>query len=191
MQKVRQVRHEGVLARVRADVAHYARAEGALPSLGFTLRMVLLTHGFQFVLHRRIGEALQAIPLAGRPLRRIWWWWTCRRFSSEIAIGAEVGGGLYIPHPFGIVIGAGRIGRDVAFQQNVTVGARDVGANGVATIGDGAYLASGAVIVGAISVGAGARIGANSVVLTDVPAGCTAVGAPARVLAPRTRGAAR
>lgn len=166
---------------IRSDLAAFARREGVDLSFSVALRLVLLSAGFQFVLHRRIGEALPAIPLAGRPLRRVWFWWTCRRFASEIAIGAEIGPGLYIPHPYGIVIGVGRVGRDVTILQNVTIGARDATTPASWSIGDGAYLGAGAVILGEPAIGAGAVVGANSVVLADVPAGALAVGAPARL----------
>jgi serine O-acetyltransferase len=175
----------GFLQSVRRDLHRFAHFERTAVSPAFVVRMLLLTQGFQFVLARRLSDLLVRIPVVGRPLRRVWWWWTCRRFGAEIAIGATVGDGLYIPHPYGIVLGVCTVGDDVTILQNVTVGARGATDPGGAVIGRGSYLSAGAVLVGPVTLGAGAVIGANAVVLTDVPAAATAVGIPARIVAPR------
>jgi len=175
----------GFLTSVRRDLKRFAYFERAALSPAFVLRMFLLTQGFQFVLARRLSDLLARIPVVGRPLRRIWWWWTCRRFGAEIAIGATIGDGLYIPHPYGIVLGVCTVGDDVTILQNVTVGARGATDPGGATIGRGCYLSAGAVLVGPVVLGAGAVVGANAVVLADVPPAATAVGIPARIVAPR------
>lgn len=167
---------------VQQDIAHFARRDGEAITRGFLLRLFLLTQGFQFVLARRIQDVLPRVPVIGRPARRIWWWWTCRRFGAELAIDATFGGGLYIPHPYGIVVGACTVGRDVTILQNVTIGTRGSDDIGRATIGDGTYLAAGAVVLGPVRIGADARIGANAVVLQDVAAGEAAVGVPARTV---------
>ena len=172
----------GFFLLVRQDIAHFARRDGETVTWRFLLRLFLLTQGFQFVLARRLQDVLPRVPLVGRPARRIWWWWTCRRFGAELAIDATFGGGLYIPHPYGIVIGACSVGCDVAILQNVTVGTRRPDDVGRATIGDGTYLAAGAVILGPVLIGAGAKIGANAVVLANVAAGEAAVGIPARTV---------
>lgn len=176
-------RTAGFRASVRRDLDLFAHHEQATVTPAFAVRMVLLTQGFQFVLARRIQDALVRLPLVGRPLRRIWWWWTCRRFGAEIAIGCTVSAGLYIPHPYGIVVGVCEIGENVVILQNVTIGSRHSHSPGHARIGRGAYLSAGAAIIGAISIGAGAVIGANAVVLHDVPEGAVAVGVPARIVA--------
>lgn len=172
----------GFRSLLRQDIAHFARRDGEAISWRFLIRLFLLTQGFQFVLARRIQDALPRVPLIGRPARRVWWWWTCRRFGAELAIDATFGGGLYIPHPYGIVVGVCTVGRDVAILQNVTIGTRGSDDIGHATIGDGTYLAAGAVILGPVQICAGARIGANAVVLGDVAAGEAAVGVPARTV---------
>ena len=172
----------GFFPLVRQDIAHFARRDGEIVTWAFLIRLFLFTQGFQFVLARRIQDVLPRVPLVGRPARRIWWWWTCRRFGAELAIDATFAGGLYIPHPYGIVIGVCSVGRDVAILQNVTIGARDSDDIGRATIGDGTYLAAGAVILGPVQIGARAKIGANAVVLANVAAGEAAVGVPARTV---------
>jgi serine O-acetyltransferase len=165
---------------VRSDLARYAAAEGRATTWKFALRMILLMPGFQFVLARRLQDLLYGVPAIGRGLGRVWWWWTCRSFGSEIAIAASVGRGLYIPHPYGIVVGECQIGDDVTILQNVTIGKRSRAAGGIPIIQDRVYLAAGAVIVGDLTIGQGANVGANAVVLGDIPPGVTAVGAPAR-----------
>ena len=102
--------------------------------------------------------------------------------GADIPINSMIGGGLLIPHPNGIVIHPGaRIGPNCLLFQQVTIG----DANGVPTIGGHVDIGAGAKILGRIHVGDHARIGANAVVLTDVPAGATMVGIPARPVKPR------
>ena len=73
------------------------------------------------------------------------------------------------------------IGDDVTIMQNVTVGRNPEYPDRAPRIGRGVLLSSGATIVGDLTIGDFARVGAGSVVLRDVPAGCTAVGVPARL----------
>lgn len=99
--------------------------------------------------------------------------------------GAQVGPGLRIHHPQGIVIGSGAIiGADCTLFQNVTLGEQGAGRppHEYPRLGTGVTIGSGACVLGGIQVGDGSVIGANSVVLNDVPARSVAVGAPARVL---------
>lgn len=167
-------------AAVASDLARYAASEGRPVTWKFALRMIFLMPGFQFVLARRIQDRLYRLPIVGRAMGRVWWWWTCRSFGAEIAIAASIGQGLYVPHPYGIVVGECAMGDGVTILQNVTIGKRSRAAGGIPIIGDGVYLAAGAVIVGDVTIGPGASIGANAVVLGDIPAGATAVGAPAK-----------
>lgn len=173
---------ETVWQKIRADLERYAERERARVSLAFTLRMILLTPGFQFVLARRLQEIAAKVPLVGRLLRRILWWATCVAYGSEIAMGAEVSGGLYIPHPYGIVVGEAKLGRNVSLLQNVTIGRRSAEFPGDPLIGDGVMISAGAVVIGNITIGEGATIGANAVVLKDVPPCSIAIGVPAKIV---------
>ena len=109
-----------------------------------------------------------------------------RRFSIYVSSQAGIGPGLSLPHPTGIVIGAGvRLGQGVTIYQNVTLGAARRAGDETARypeVGDNTTIFAGAVLVGNIRVGRACIIGANSVVTSDVPDGATAVGAPARIL---------
>jgi serine O-acetyltransferase len=96
---------------------------------------------------------------------------------------AEIGEGLYIGHAGGIHINPEAvIGKNCSLGQQVTIGTSGMGRKGVATIGDNVYIGVGAKIIGKIHVGDGAKIAANSLVLTNVPAGATVIGVPARVV---------
>ncbi|MGE7371169.1 serine O-acetyltransferase EpsC [Neorhizobium sp. NPDC001467] len=173
--------------KVRADLKRYAlREDRTSASLGFTLRMLLLTPGFQFVFSRRLQEMAVKIPLVGRLLRRILWWWSCVFFGSELAMAARIGGGLYVPHPFGIVVGAATLGRNVSILQNVTIGRKAADDPRDPVIEDDVSISAGAVVVGAIIIGQGATIGANAVVTRDVPAQTIAMGIPAKVVVPKS-----
>jgi len=101
-----------------------------------------------------------------------------RFFGLEIRLGADIGGGLYIPHPVGTVIVAKRIGKNCSIIANVTIGMRNEW--DFPEIGDNVFIGAGARVLGGIKVGDNAVIGANAVVIHDVPAGATVVGIPAK-----------
>jgi serine O-acetyltransferase len=102
-----------------------------------------------------------------------------------IGRGAEFGPGLVLIHAEGVVInGKVRGGSDVAIEHQVTLGTDAEG--GCPRLGDGVFVGAGAKIFGAIEIGDGARIGANAVVVRDVPPHSTVVGIPARVVRTRT-----
>ena len=101
--------------------------------------------------------------------------------GTDIPINANLGGGLLIPHPNGVVIHpAASIGPNCLLFQQVTIGAT---AHGVPVLGGHVDVGAGAKIIGPIRIGNHVRIGANAVVTQDVPDGATAVGIPARVVA--------
>lgn len=96
--------------------------------------------------------------------------------------GATIGGGLRIDHFGAIVISSGAvIGRRCTIRQGVTIGNRK-SLDDIPVLGDDVDIGAGAKLLGAIRIGNGAKIGANAVVLSDVPEGATAVGVPARIV---------
>ena len=106
------------------------------------------------------------------------------RFFTGIEIhpGATIGKGLCIDHGMGVVIGeTAEIGDDVLIYHGVTLGGtgKDKGKRHP-TIGNGVVIGAGAKVLGPIKVGNNAKIGANAVVVKDVPEGATAVGIPAK-----------
>jgi serine O-acetyltransferase len=95
---------------------------------------------------------------------------------------ASIGTSVFLDHGTGIIIGAlASIGDEVTILQNVTIGRKPDDPSHAPRIGRGAYLSSGASMIGDIRIGEYAKIGAGAVVTQDVPAGCTAVGVPARL----------
>ncbi|MGB4116655.1 MAG: serine O-acetyltransferase EpsC [Polaromonas sp.] len=108
-------------------------------------------------------------------------------FGIEVSPRVKIEGGLFLPHTVGTVIGAASIGRNCTIMQGVTLGAleSDLGFTRATrpVIGNDVVIGSGAKVLGGITVGDHAKIGANAVVLCDVPAYAVAVGVPARILA--------
>ena len=104
--------------------------------------------------------------------------------GCDLPINTQIGGGLLMPHPNGIVIHPNcRIGPNCLIFQQVTLGSNEAGMrSGVPTLGGSVDVGAGAKILGPINIGDHAVIGANAVVLTDVPANAIAVGIPARVI---------
>lgn len=101
--------------------------------------------------------------------------------GADIPLNTNIGGGLLIPHPNGIVIHPqAKIGPNCLIFQQVTIGGRDGSAPPV--IGGHVDIGAGAKVLGSLTIGNHAKIGANAVVLSDVPASKTAVGIPAKVL---------
>jgi serine O-acetyltransferase len=100
--------------------------------------------------------------------------------GADIPLNCRISGGLLLPHPNGVVIHpAADIGPNCLVFQQVTIGMRH---GGVPRIEGHVDIGAGAKVLGPITIGRNAKIGANAVVLTDVPAGATAVGSPARIL---------
>ncbi|MFL0249703.1 serine O-acetyltransferase EpsC [Clostridium neuense] len=115
---------------------------------------------------------------------------TSRFFTGiEIHPGAKIGKGLFIDHGMGVVIGeTAEIGDDVVMYHGSTLGGtgKDKGKRHP-TIGNNVMIGSGAKVLGPITVGDGSKIGANAVVLKNIPANVTAVGIPARVVVPKSK----
>lgn len=100
-----------------------------------------------------------------------------------IGRGAEFGEGLVLIHSTGVVInGQVRAGSRIYIEHQVTIGAER---RTTPMLGNDLFIGAGAKIVGAVQIGDGARIGANAVVVDDVPAYSTVVGIPARVVSRR------
>jgi serine O-acetyltransferase len=107
----------------------------------------------------------------------------------DIHPGATIGRRFFIDHGCGVVIGeTAEIGDDVTLYHGVTLGGTSWNpGKRHPTLHDGVVVGAGAKILGPISVGSRARVGANSVVIEDVPAEATVVGIPGRVVVPRHR----
>ena len=165
---------EGGPVRLREDVAaNRGQAKGQ-----FVVVAYRLAHAVRVPLDR--APRPWAIPV-GLVYRLLVEWF----LSVEIPWRTVIGRRLRVFHGAGIVINdATVIGDDVSIRQGVTLGnARPGGPCPV--IGNRVELGASCIVIGGITIGDGARIGAGAVVTKDVPAGATAVGNPARILPPR------
>jgi serine O-acetyltransferase len=134
--------------------------------------------GIHALLAYRVAHALKlaGVPVAPRLISML----TRALTGIEIHPSARIGHGLFIDHGAGVVIGeTADIGNDVTLYQGVTLGGTGF-ATGKRhpTVQDNVTIGSGAKLLGPITIGHGAKIGANSVVITDVPANSTVVGNP-------------
>lgn len=133
---------------------------------------------------RKLLRAIRGYQNARNPVtRRLWrlrhaFWQLAAQ--AEISPKTQIGGGLLLPHPNGIVIHPDAvIGPNCLIFQQVTLGG--VAEDGLPRIGGHVDIGAGAKILGPVTIGDHALIGANAVVLCDVPAGHVAVGVPARI----------
>lgn len=104
-------------------------------------------------------------------------------FGLEVPARLKIGPGLVLPHTSGTILGAGEIGKNVTIYQQVTLGAKiadfEYDPKVRPRVGDNVLITAGAKIIGPVSIGDGAIIGANAVVLADVPSRHLAIGVPA------------
>ena len=130
---------------------------------------------------------------AGNPSPLSWLWSRClERYGVYISKKAVIGSNLKLPHPTAVVIGDSvRVGRNVTIYQSVTIGGRVVGdweRGNYPLISDNCVIFSGAAILGKVHIGQNCIIGANAVVISDIPDNSVAVGAPARIVRNRKPG---
>ena len=109
-----------------------------------------------------------------------------RMFTGiEIHPGATIGRRVFIDHGFGVVIGeTAEVGDECTIYQGVTLGGTSLnkGTKRHPTLGRGVIIGAGAQVLGGFTVGEGAKVGSNAVVVKEVPAGATAVGNPAHIV---------
>src|SRR4051794_17826589 len=171
----------GTFARVtrelRCDLTAAQERDPAARDIGRA--EILLTYGgVQALLSHRVAHALDdlGIPFVPHALANF-----SRVVTGvEIHPSADIGCGLFIDHGAGVVIGeTAEIGDNVTLYQGVTLGGTGF-ASGKRhpTVQDNVTIGSGAKLLGPITIGHGAKIGANSVVITDVPPNSTVVGNP-------------
>jgi serine O-acetyltransferase len=171
----------GKLARVAKEVRRdvLAARDRDPAARGVSPVEILATWpGIHALLAYRVAHALKlaGVPVAPRLISML----TRALTGIEIHPSASIGRGLFIDHGAGVVIGeTAHIGNDVTLYQGVTLGGTGF-ATGKRhpTVQDNVTIGSGAKLLGPITVGHGAKIGANSVVITDVPANSTVVGNP-------------
>ncbi len=152
------------------------------PAARYTFEILLTYPGVHAVIGYRLSNFCwtHSMKFAGRYLS-----WMTRLFTNvDIHPGATIGRRFFIDHGACVVIGeTAIIGEDVTLYHGVTLGGTSWSeGKRHPTIEDGVLVGAGAKILGPITVGAGARVGANSVVMKDVPPGMTVIGIPGKVV---------
>jgi serine O-acetyltransferase len=169
-----------LLASIRRDIG---AAKARDPAARGPLEIVLTYPGFHARQFHRLAHALHeaGVPLLPRLISHL------TRFLTGIEIhpGAQIGEGLFIDHGMGLVIGeTAVIGDDCQLMQDVTLGGTSTRREKRhPTLASHVTVGAGAKLIGAITVGDYARIGAGSVVVTNVPPYSTVVGVPGKVVA--------
>lgn len=165
------------ISEIRRDVAAAKNRDPAAAGVG-TVTIVMAWPGVQALLAHRLANALlrAGVPVAPRVIATV-----ARSLTGiEIHPAADIGAGLFIDHGMGVVIGeTAALGEDVTMYQGVTLGGTGF-ATGKRhpTVEARVTIGSGAKLLGPIVVGHGAKIGANTVVIHDVPPNSTVVGIP-------------
>ncbi len=152
------------------------------PAARNVLHVLLTYNGFHALVRYRIAHFFHKIHL--RLIARMISAWARFLTGIEIHPGAKIGYGVFIDHGTGVVIGeTAEIGNHVTIYQGATLGGtgKETGKRHP-TIEDGVMISCGAKILGPITIGRNAKIGAGSVVLKDVPANATVVGIPGEVV---------
>lgn len=165
--------------RLREDISSVFHRD---PAARNTFEVLTNYPGLHALLLHRVAHWLWGVGLKwlARTLSTLTRWFT----GIEIHPGATIGRRFFIDHGMGVVIGETTIiGDDVTLYQGVTLGGTSWNrGKRHPTIGDGVVVGAGAKILGPFEVGAGAKVGSNSVVTKAVPAGATVVGIPGRVI---------
>jgi serine O-acetyltransferase len=168
-----------MLDRIREDIKAFYDKDPAAKS---TVEIILAYPGFHAVVLHRLAHwlYLRRVPVLPRLVSHF------TRFITGIEIhpGAQLGRRLTIDHGMGIVIGeTAEVGDDVLLYQGVTLGnARFQRGKRHPTVGNNVVIGAGAKVLGPITVGDGARVAAGAVVVNDVPSNTTAAGVPAKAI---------
>jgi serine O-acetyltransferase len=161
---------------IAGDIAQWLTVIGAENGEGGLHRLLYAFPEFRALYYHRMAMGNARGALVARILRHLY-----KPTQGLDITTKEIGSGLFIAHGQATCISAERIGRNCYIHQNVTLG-WDYRSSRGPILGDGVFIGTGAVVLGAVTIGDMARIGANAVVICDVPAGATAVGVPATVL---------
>ncbi len=177
LQQARAAVREDLDAAMRRDPAAETRADVAFNS-----------PGLHAIWSYRLAHRVWDKGPQWRPMARLLSTLTRAVTGVEIHPGARIGQRFFIDHGMGVVIGATAVvGDDVMLYHGVTLGGRSLerGVKRHPTVGDRVTVGAGARVLGNIEIGDDVQIGANSVVVKDVPAGAVATGIPARIRIPR------
>lgn len=145
-----------------------ARPHSTLAHLGLFVRLMTFNPEYRNLFYYRVG------------IIGLLFSWLCRPMPSLYIHTKRIGGGLFIQHGFATIIAAAEIGQNCWINQQVTLGFSN--ATDAPTLGDNVTISAGAKVIGKVTVGANSQVGANAVVVKDVPPNCTVVGVPAYIV---------
>lgn len=164
-------------ALIESDYVRYTggKTGGVKTWLGILFEVLTAhNHCFAYSFWLRVASRPGPLRLIGKAKHYL----LSRRYGIQIPYCTQIGEGLYIGHGVGIVVNGGtKIGSNCNISQFLSIGTNH---GTPATIGDNVYIGPHVSIVEDVRIGDGAKIGAGCVVISDVPAGCTAVGVPNR-----------
>src|ERR1700733_13486610 len=170
------------MSKFSEDIARYK-------SMGAKGRQLWLNPAIWAIAIHRFGNWLYVAKpffLIGIPLKVIFFFaYMFSEVVMEMCLDpqATIGGGLYIAHIGGIHINPQAIvGRNCDIAHRVTIGASAMGRQGSPVLGDKVYIGTGATLVGKIKIGSGAKIAANTLVMSNIPDGATVMGVPGRII---------
>jgi serine O-acetyltransferase len=168
-----------MFARIREDIASVFDRD---PAARTTWEVVTCYPGFHALLIHRLSHWLwgKGFKWLGRFVSHFGRWLT----GVEIHPGATIGRRFFIDHGMGVVVGeTAEIGDDVTLYHGVTLGGTSWSkGKRHPTLSNGVVVGAGAKILGPVTIGEGAKVGSNAVVVRDVPSGATAVGIPAHIV---------
>jgi len=168
---------------VRSDVAAWGdlwlnkKPEARRYGLRDSLRLLWGFAGLRATLIYRMSHALHRKRV--KVLPQMLWRLNIFLHGLDIPASVPIGPRLYIPHPVGTVVTAKRIGSGCTLVSGVTIGMRNEPTFPV--LGDNVYVGAGARLLGGIAIGNNVQIGANAVVIKDVPDNSIAIGVPAQI----------
>lgn len=168
------------MASLRGLIATDLQANDGRSGFGSALSACLFNPGFSFLLWHRTANHLyrKGFVRTAKLLARM----NAAFSGCHFHLEAEIGAGLKLPHPTGIVVGSGVvIGNNATIYQNVTIG-RAMRAEKYPNLGNDVTLFPNCVVSGGISIGNGAVVGAGAIVIGDVAPGAIMAGNPAKLL---------
>jgi serine O-acetyltransferase len=171
-----------VLSELRVDWNRYLAEEQSSPAVFFCLTFwIVAWYRLGHWMYREGCPALLRIPLK---LLYVPVYLVIQNFFQiRIPPSAEIGPGLYLSHVGGVHISPQAvIGRNCDIAHHVTIGVSAMGRAGVPQIGNDVYIGTGSTLIGRIKIGDGAKVAANTLVMSNVPAGATIMGVPGRIV---------
>lgn len=171
-----------MVREIRADLARYRGDDGKWRDILFNPALwALVWYRFGHWIYKENSNTWVLIPLK---IVYLVGYKFCEVFMEMcLDPSAQIGEGLYMAHVGGIHINPDAIvGKNCDIAHRVTIGTSAMGRGGAPRLGSRVYVGTGAAIIGKITVGDGAKIAANTLVISNVPAGATVMGVPGRVV---------